>query len=355
MKIFLPFFFLFAFFTTGFSQITLTADDVMNLLGTSYTVATDTVDERITVDAGPAGEDQIWDFQNLSFPSFESTYEFISPGGTPFFDAYPQANLTQKSNIIMHGEEFEMYTYLNVTADTMFFLGIGYELGGMSMTESLDEYAPLPINYGTEWSIMRYDTLGIFPWGTIVEAETVRVSIDGWGTIEVPEGTHQCLRLRSNWFTIENVIDNNIIIDSDTSYGTSFSWLSKTSMDVASFNYDSESGELDLTQADDVTIMVTPTAIEEKSSITNNFTLKQNYPNPFNPRTVISWQLAVGSDVELSVYNLLGQRVATLVSERQQPGFHQVDWNAGHLSSGVYYYLIHAGEFQEKKKMVLLR
>ena len=87
----------------------------------------------------------------------------------------------------------------------------------------------------------------------------------------------------------------------------------------------------------------------------HEFKLAQNYPNPFNPSTVISWQLAVGSDVELSVYNLLGQRVTTLVSERQQAGYHQVEWHAGQMASGVYYYLIKAGEFQDVRKMVLLR
>jgi hypothetical protein len=88
--------------------------------------------------------------------------------------------------------------------------------------------------------------------------------------------------------------------------------------------------------------------------IIKEFNLAQNYPNPFNPRTVISWQLAVSSDVELSVYNLLGQKVVTLVSERQNAGNHHVEWDAAQMASGVYYYLIKAGEFQDVKKMVLL-
>ena len=85
-----------------------------------------------------------------------------------------------------------------------------------------------------------------------------------------------------------------------------------------------------------------------------SFSLQQNYPNPFNPGTVIRWQLAVSSDVELSVYNLLGQKVTTLVSEKQQAGYHKVEWDAGQMASGVYYYLINAGEFQDVRKMVLL-
>ena len=69
----------------------------------------------------------------------------------------------------------------------------------------------------------------------------------------------------------------------------------------------------------------------------------------------VSWQLAKDSIVELSVYNLLGQKVATLVSQRQRAGNYQVEWDASHLSSGVYYYMIKAGAWQDVKKMILLR
>ena len=85
------------------------------------------------------------------------------------------------------------------------------------------------------------------------------------------------------------------------------------------------------------------------------FDLKQNYPNPFNPRTMISYQLPMTNEVELSIYNLLGQKVITLVSERQKAGHHQVEWNASGFASGVYYYQLVAGEFREVKKMILLR
>jgi hypothetical protein len=85
------------------------------------------------------------------------------------------------------------------------------------------------------------------------------------------------------------------------------------------------------------------------------FALGPNYPNPFNPSTVISWQLPVGSDVELNVYNLLGQKVATLVSEKQKAGNHEIEFNAQNLPSAIYFYRIRAGEFQDVKKMILIK
>ena len=94
---------------------------------------------------------------------------------------------------------------------------------------------------------------------------------------------------------------------------------------------------------------------DEPLSRLQTFSLNQNYPNPFNPTTMINYQLPMTSDVELSVYNLLGQKIATLVNESQRAGNHQVGWDASNQASGVYYYQIRAGEFQDVKKMILIR
>ena len=93
----------------------------------------------------------------------------------------------------------------------------------------------------------------------------------------------------------------------------------------------------------------------DNPEIPTEFIIGQNYPNPFNPTTVISWQLAVGSYVDLSVYNLLGQKVATLVLGKMPAGYHEVEFNGQNLSSGIYIYKIEAGTWQDVKKMVLLK
>ena len=102
-------------------------------------------------------------------------------------------------------------------------------------------------------------------------------------------------------------------------------------------------------------------SVEQKSQYIPLLTqLTQNYPNPFNPTTVISWQLAVGSQVELSVYNLVGQRVATLVSEKQSAGSHQVEWDASGFASGfasgIYFYRLQTdGGFVQTRKLMLIK
>ncbi len=85
------------------------------------------------------------------------------------------------------------------------------------------------------------------------------------------------------------------------------------------------------------------------------FSLDQNVPNPFNPVTSINYQLPKASEVKLSAYNVLGQRVVTLVNERQNVGTYKVEWDASEFASGIYYYRLDAGNFTDVKKMVLLR
>jgi hypothetical protein len=93
----------------------------------------------------------------------------------------------------------------------------------------------------------------------------------------------------------------------------------------------------------------------EEEALPFTYKLEQNFPNPFNPSTLISWQLAVAGRVDLIIYNILGERVITLVSERQPAGYHSIEWDAGAFPSGVYYNMIKSGEFRAVKKMVLLK
>ena len=90
------------------------------------------------------------------------------------------------------------------------------------------------------------------------------------------------------------------------------------------------------------------------------FALAQNYPNPFNPSTDINFDLPKNAHVELSVFNILGQTVTTLVSGDMPAGNHQVSWDGtdsdgGSVASGIYFYRISAGDFSSSKKMMLLK
>ncbi len=85
----------------------------------------------------------------------------------------------------------------------------------------------------------------------------------------------------------------------------------------------------------------------------DQFHLSQNYPNPFNPVTQIRYQLTVESNVTLRVYNLLGEEIATLADEKQQPGEHKLEFDGTNLPSGIYFYRLMTDSFSEVRSMVL--
>ncbi len=102
----------------------------------------------------------------------------------------------------------------------------------------------------------------------------------------------------------------------------------------------------------------TATAIANKNgneNIIKNYRLYQNYPNPFNPNTRIKFALPKKCDVNLSVYNLLGQKVAVLLNQTMEAGYHEVVFNGGGLSNGVYFYRLESGKFSAVKKLILMK
>ncbi len=97
-------------------------------------------------------------------------------------------------------------------------------------------------------------------------------------------------------------------------------------------------------------------AIEENPSTQiNDYQLLQNYPNPFNPKTNIQFTLPKSEFVTLKIYNLLGQEVKTLVSDKLNAGNYKYNWEASGFASGIYYYTIKAGKYNASKKLLLLK
>jgi hypothetical protein len=90
-------------------------------------------------------------------------------------------------------------------------------------------------------------------------------------------------------------------------------------------------------------------------SIPTTYALNQNYPNPFNPTTEIAFDLPEPSHVRLTIYNVLGQTVETLMDRDMEAGSHTVTWDASQNASGVYFYRISANNFSDTKKMLMLK
>jgi len=95
--------------------------------------------------------------------------------------------------------------------------------------------------------------------------------------------------------------------------------------------------------------------VQEITFYPHKFEIMQNYPNPFNPSTTIKYGLPHSAHVTLSIYNTLSQGVALLVDEKQEAGYHEVNFSAAGLTSGVYFYRLQAGDYNETQKLLLMK
>ena len=100
--------------------------------------------------------------------------------------------------------------------------------------------------------------------------------------------------------------------------------------------------------------------MNEENMIPDVFALHQNYPNPFNPVTTLRYDLPENGHVNITIYDMLGRQVKTLMDQTQDAGYRSIIWDATNdygkpVSAGIYLYQIQAGEYMQTKKMVLLK
>ena len=105
----------------------------------------------------------------------------------------------------------------------------------------------------------------------------------------------------------------------------------------------------------DTTDVATGVELELNKSAISSYNLSQNYPNPFNPTTTIDYSISEPVRVKIEVYNMVGQKVKTLVNERKESGVYSIMFDASDLTSGIYFYQIDAGDFKQTNKMILMK
>ncbi len=96
-------------------------------------------------------------------------------------------------------------------------------------------------------------------------------------------------------------------------------------------------------------------SVDDEQSFPKQFTLEQNYPNPFNPATTINYTIPVSNQVTITIKDILGKEIATIVNERKSAGSYSAKFVASDLAAGIYFYTLHAGEFQQTKKLIVIK
>lgn len=357
----LGFLLIFSFFQKPvFGQITIDSNEYNITFGTEQTfyAATDTLGAGFPVNVGTTGGSQTWNFSQTDFPGgLTATSGIVDPAGTPFSSDFPTANHAFFFNL---GDTAASYAYFNLTNSALFELGSGVSFGGFTSVTVNDPPVlafPFPATLNTTWDNTNVTHNDIGGGVVFVDSTVENFVIDAWGSITVPFGTFNCLRLRIDEFEFLETTFNGTVLFSDTSTTISYDWIVENHGLIASVS--SKDGETNpnFTMASDVSFRVpTVTGIEDEvPRIIEGFELAQNYPNPFNPSTTITYELPRTTTVDLSVFDISGRKVATLVSGQVAAGEHHITFSAENLPSGIYLYRLKGQGVSLVKRMVLLK
>lgn len=220
-----------------------------------------------------------------------------------------------------------------------------------------------------------YDTLNISGFGTIVDfnfkMESLIHTYDGdiSFSIKSPSGTEVLLSNRRGSFgdNYINTIFDDSAVTPISSGSAPFTGSFRPESPLNVFNgmdihgswifkvQDHASGDTGRVERYCLNIVYNAVLALNNEQLPVKFELGQNYPNPFNPVTTIKYSVPKQAFVTLKIYDLLGREVKTLVNENRSAGTYEVEFNAFHLASGVYFYRMEAGDFVDVKKLVLLK
>jgi hypothetical protein len=322
----------------SFGQITISYTDFSQAFGpgsTYHSYTTPIGGPTVSVFVGEAsGTAQYWDFSNYTFDYIGKSVG-INPSTAPFINEFPTSNFVLYEKGWMLGTDtIDLWNYKELQSDKLRLLGLS---GDSSFTpfNPANTQAVVPLTYGSTWNV-----------------SSGSVTVDAFGTMKLPSGEYECLRVRWDNVGFQRTpgmvnAENARSLANTRSYifyskavrevnvlGVQENQFSLTTVDVPSFSFSDREGNA---------------GISEKEIPL----LTQNFPNPFHSQTAIRYNIASRSTVKLSVYDFLGKEVAILVNEVQSPGDHEVTFDATGLQGGLYYYQLMAGDRSISMKMII--
>lgn len=308
------------------------------------------------VNVGTASSNaQTWNFSTLAIGD-TSQREVLFPGQVPFGGNFPQATAVDfHYDEAPPGDSCTHYIFFRLDSSAISQVGqvkVGPCDGGPDTMRfwhhsPFQRWLALPATYGTAWT-----SVDSADEGTRVTITTLNNSMDAFGTLILSGGSYGALR----WKRDETRLQYEGGILTQRVRSISYFWLTTESVlfSVDLQDTNQTSGTVPIEGGG--YYVSTPVSVQyHGGTAPSEYILRQNFPNPFNPTTTIEFSLPEKNFVTLKVFNMLGQEVATLVSQNLGAGTYSTVWDASTVSSGVYYYELRAGSFIETKKLLLLR
>jgi len=346
------------------AQITITAEDVALQLTAGNTLIYRQDSLKAPIDIGSPGATS-WDFSGL-VTSSSQTLTSVVASSTPHFANFPSATHAFETTVTLQGITGPIYQYLKLGTNFESLGNMGSAIVGtppfvfeiaLKTTNTPGEIVyGLPCTIGTSWTTTYTATqiiiLGGAPGTPTITSHDARYIVDAYGPMTLPGsfGTHQALRIRKT---------DTIQKEQNPPYmATSWIFLAANGASVQIYACDSltQSGVISTACGEAITWSAPiNTSVETASIVPTETVLLQNYPNPFNPTTKIQFTIVDRQSTIVTVFDVLGRDVATLVNEVKEPGTYTVTFDGSALGSGVYFYQLRAGDFTQTKRLMLVR
>jgi len=349
------------------AQIIITANEVPHIVGQQFRYYAQS--DSIYVNIGNPGGPQTWDFATGD-SSFIGTDLYLNPAQSP--PQFSRANVviqTDQMNLFGFTEPGVLYCWLG--APRFILGGVATTFEGAPVEIPFTPYItqfPLPLQMNRSWS----NTVNVdqqFSYGgsnyRVVLTGTINSIADAYGTVNVPLGSYPSLR-------IKNTVSYNVTV----SIWLLFVWVPVYEQSGTTYNYDLRAENvgtvLSITtnsSAQGVTYInglrrLMGTANVDASgepiaslpvSMPATFNVLSSYPNPFNGQTTIRYDLALAATVDLRIFDLMGRQVAQLESGYREAGTHEVAWQPGSLSAGLYFARLKADNQVTQQMMIYLK
>ncbi len=312
-----------------------------------------------TMLAGSGGPN-VWDFSSRSYGT-DYILTSVSTVDVPSVDSFPTANMALRT--VVTGDT--IWTVFNSVASSLTTLGTVSKYSGSLYYIVYQSPTPdwvFPIGYNSSWTSHRL-TVQSTGFTTTYTYDTTQNVVDAWGTVKYGSNSIACLRVISTEKILLKTYDNlNDLLDTSLTTNTTANFIGSGFKYLVSGTHSVSNGYEGFNGSISNDLLNSPTDVQQitDGDLPKTFELSQNYPNPFNPSTEINFSVPVRSQVNLSVYDILGRQVNALVDGSMSAGNYVVDWNgtnrAGEpVASGVYFYKLTAGNYSAAKKMVLLK
>jgi hypothetical protein len=307
-----------------------------------------------SIDVG-TGTMTAWDFSAINTDSYHDC-SIISAGLTPFRPDYPSAHVAfeyDSSSGNEHNWEYYCRSVYYVHLHGLVFstLENPYDLRKI-IYNPIKIFAAFPLTLNTAWKDTVTEQEKIYQDSTQVSVDETTVItnavVDAYGTITFPGGkTAEALRA-----VIREMHEKN----GATEEKLFFRWFTVTG-ETFTAEADPASPTTGIVNVSSIKWVLNSASTDVAEDLLKPvfFKLDQNYPNPFNPSTTISYSLPEESNVELKVFDAIGNETAVLANERKPAGVYTVRFSGQGISSGVYFVRIKAGEFIQARKMILLK